>query len=61
MWSKLISFVHALCSGKSKMDSVQRLPNASSVAVPCAKPIRTGLCPEGAYDAVSGTAWQNSR
>lgn len=35
------------------MDSVQHLPNASSVAVPCAKPIRTGLCPEGAYEGDS--------
>lgn len=43
------------------MDSVQHLPNASSVAVPCTKPIRTGLGPEGARDATSRTAWQDSR
>lgn len=35
------------------MDLVQHLPNAASVAVPYAKPIRTGLCLEGAYEGDS--------
>lgn len=33
MWSKLIAFMHALCSGKSKTDSVQHLLNAASSVV----------------------------
>lgn len=49
MWSKLISFMHALCSGKSETDSVQHLPNASSVAGPCAKAHQDSSLPWGAY------------
>lgn len=43
MWSKLICFVHDLCSGKNKTDSLQHLPNASSVTVTVLSLLELGL------------------